>query len=140
MARVTVEDCTAKIDNLFDLVLVAAKRARQLAHGREPGVEVEGDKVTVIALREVAAGIVDRSILEESEEPSEREIFTLPDVDEIEVDLAAEDEDEEEDEEDLAGGEETGEAGETGEAEEPAGDAAEGEADADAGEKKEEDA
>lgn len=99
MARVTVEDCTARIDNLFDLVLVAAKRARQLAHGREPGVALEGDKVTVVALREVAAGLVDRAILEESEEPSEREIFTLPDVDEIEVDLAAEDEDEDEEDE-----------------------------------------
>lgn len=105
MARVTVEDCADKIGNLFDLVLVASKRARQLAHGREAGVALEGDKVTVLALREIAAGLVDRSILEETDEPSEREIFTLPDVDEIEVDLTAEDEDEEEEEEDLAEGE-----------------------------------
>jgi len=96
MARVTVEDCTAQIPNLFDLVLVASKRARQLAHGREPGVPLEGDKPTVVALREVAEGLVDPSILQESDEPSEREIFTLPDVDEIEVDLSAEDEDEDE--------------------------------------------
>ncbi len=95
MARVTVEDCTDRVGNLFDLVLIAAKRARQLAHGREPGVPPEGDKPTVLALREVAEGMVDRSILEESDEPSEREIFTLPDVDEIEVDLSVEDEDEE---------------------------------------------
>jgi DNA-directed RNA polymerase subunit omega len=98
MARVTVEDCTAKIDNLFDLVLVASRRARQLAHGREPGVPMEEDKVTVVALREIAAGQVDRSILAQSDEPTEREIFTLPDVDEIDVDLSVEDEDEDEDE------------------------------------------
>lgn len=94
MARVTVEDCTDKIDNLFDLVLVTSRRARQLAHGQEPGVPLDGDKVTVLALREVAAGQVDRSILAESDEPSESEIFTLPDVDEIEVDMSADDDDE----------------------------------------------
>lgn len=98
MARVTVEDCTDKIDNLFDLVLVASRRARQLAHGREPQVPLEGDKVTVLALREIAEGIVDRSILAESDEPSEREIFTLPDVDDIEVDLSVDDDEDEEDE------------------------------------------
>ncbi len=98
MARVTVEDCAAKIDNLFDLVLVASRRARQLAHGREPGVPMEEDKVTVVALREIAAGQVDRSILAQSDEPTEREIFTLPDVDEIDVDLSVEDDDEDEDE------------------------------------------
>jgi len=96
MARVTVEDCTNQIPNLFDLVLVASKRARQLAHGREASVALEGDKPTVVALREIADGHVDPSILQESDEPSEREIFTLPDVDEIDVDLSAEDEDEEE--------------------------------------------
>ena len=98
MARVTVEDCTGKVDNLFDLVLVSSKRARQLAHGHEARVELEDDKPTVVALREIAAGLVDRSILEESDEPSEREIFTLPDVDDIEVDLSVDDDDEDEDE------------------------------------------
>lgn len=98
MARVTIEDCTDKIDNLFDLVLIASKRARQLAHGREAHVELEGDKPTVVALREVAAGLVDRSILEETEEPSEREIFTLPDVDDIEVDLSIDDEEDDDEE------------------------------------------
>ncbi len=100
MARVTVEDCTSKIDNLFDLVLVSSKRARQLTHGREARVELEDDKPTVVALREIAAGLVDRSILEESDEPSEREIFTLPDVDDIDVDLSVDD-DEDEDEDEL---------------------------------------
>ncbi len=98
MARVTVEDCTDKIGNLFDLVLVASRRARQLAHGREPGVALEGDKVTVLALREIAEGLVDRSILAESDEPSEREIFTLPDVDDIEVDISVDDDEDDEDE------------------------------------------
>jgi DNA-directed RNA polymerase subunit omega len=97
MARVTVEDCTDKIDNLFDLVLVASKRARQLAHGQEPGVALNGDKVTVLALREIAEGQVDRSILAESDEPTESEIFTLPDVEEIEVDMSADDDEDEQD-------------------------------------------
>ncbi len=110
MARVTVEDCTKKIDNLFDLVLVASKRARQLSHGREPGVPLEGDKPTVVALREIAAGQVDRSILDESDEPSEREIFTLPDVDDIDIDLSVDD-DEEEEEEDSGNNEAAAENG-----------------------------
>lgn len=95
MARVTVEDCTDKIDNLFDLVLVASKRARQLAHGQQAGVPLDGDKPTVLSLREISEGRVDRSILAESDDPSEQEIFTLPDVDEIEVDMSADDDEEE---------------------------------------------
>jgi DNA-directed RNA polymerase subunit omega len=63
MARVTVEDCLDKVDNRFQLVLVAAKRARQLAMGTEPLVPWENDKATVVALREIAADKVDRSIL-----------------------------------------------------------------------------
>lgn len=101
MARVTVEDCAEKIGNLFDLVLVASKRARQLAHGQEPGVPLDGDKVTVLALREIAEGQVDRSVLAESDEPSEREIFTLPDVDDIEVDMSADDDEDDEEELDI---------------------------------------
>lgn len=65
MARVTVEDCLDKVDNRFELVLVASKRARQLAHGSEAAVEWENDKPTVVALREIAEGHVDASILEE---------------------------------------------------------------------------
>ena len=51
MARVTVEDCLEKIDNRFDLVLVAAKRTRQLMLGADPLVTDDRDKPTVIALR-----------------------------------------------------------------------------------------
>lgn len=57
MARITVEDCLGHVDNRFELVLVAAKRARQLAKtNTEPRVPEENDKPTVVALREIAAG------------------------------------------------------------------------------------
>ena len=69
MARITVEDCLDNIDNIFEMVLVAAKRARRIAHGADPMVELENDKPTVIALREIADGLVTPTILEEIEEP-----------------------------------------------------------------------
>ena len=59
MARITVEDCLENIDNRFELVLTATKRARQIGHGAEPLVEEENDKPTVIALREIAEGLID---------------------------------------------------------------------------------
>ena len=59
MARITVEDCLENIDNRFELVLTATKRARHIAHGAEPLVEEENDKPTVIALREIAEGLID---------------------------------------------------------------------------------
>ena len=64
MARVTVTDCLEHVDNRFQLVLIAAKRARQLSMGAKPLVEEEDDKPTVIALREIADNLVDASILE----------------------------------------------------------------------------
>ena len=64
MARVTVTDCLEHVDNRFQLVLIAAKRARQLSMGAKPLVEDEDDKPTVIALREIAENLVDASILE----------------------------------------------------------------------------
>lgn len=66
MARVTVEDCLDKVDNRFQLVLVATKRARQLANGVQPLVPWENDKPTIVALREIAEGLVGPSILEET--------------------------------------------------------------------------
>ena len=63
MARVTVEDCLDKIPNRFDLVVLAARRARDLTLGRAPFVERENDKPTVIALREIAEGKVDLDYL-----------------------------------------------------------------------------
>jgi len=71
MARITVEDCVDKIPNMFQLVLIAAKRARQLANGAEPMVDWENDKPTVVALREIAEGYVTESILEERDRPIE---------------------------------------------------------------------
>ncbi|GAA5786187.1 DNA-directed RNA polymerase subunit omega [Chitiniphilus shinanonensis] len=64
MARVTVDDCLPNIQNRFDLTLAAAYRARQIANGSTPQVDAPGrDKPTVLALREVAAGLVSRDIL-----------------------------------------------------------------------------
>lgn len=65
MARVTVEDCMGAVDNLFQLVLVASKRARQIYMGSDVRVPEDGDKPTVIALREIAAGKVGREVLTE---------------------------------------------------------------------------
>lgn len=65
MARITVEDCLENVDNRFQLVLVATKRARQISDGAEPLVRVDNDKPTVVALREIAEGLVTKSILEE---------------------------------------------------------------------------
>ena len=69
MARVTVEDCLDKVDNRFHLVLVATKRARQLANGVQPLVEWENDKPTIVALREIADGLIGPDILNESPFP-----------------------------------------------------------------------
>lgn len=78
MARITVEDCLDNVENLFELVLVASKRARRLANGAEPMVDWENDKPTVVALREIAEGLVKRDILDEVEqtEPEVPEIHT----------------------------------------------------------------
>ena len=56
MARVTVEDCLKNVKNRFELVIVAARRARQLMRGKQAQVEWDNDKATVVALREIAAG------------------------------------------------------------------------------------
>jgi len=63
MARVTIVDCLENVDNRFQLVLAAAKRARQISLGAEPLVALENDKPTVLALREIAAGKITRDIL-----------------------------------------------------------------------------
>ena len=71
MARITVEDCSEKIPNMFQLVLVAAKRSRQLANGAEPMVDWENDKPTVVALREIAEGYITEDILTQRDQPIE---------------------------------------------------------------------
>jgi len=64
MARTTVEDCLENVDNRFQLVLVAARRAREIEQGADPLVPRENDKPTVIALREIAAGLIGPEILD----------------------------------------------------------------------------
>ncbi len=76
MARITVEDCVDNIENIFEMVLVAAKRARRVAHGADPMVEPENDKPTVIALREIAAGHITPAILEEIDVPAAEEFMS----------------------------------------------------------------
>jgi DNA-directed RNA polymerase subunit omega len=82
MARVTVEDCLENVDNRFELVMVASKRARQLATGgKEPLVDEESDKPTVIALREIADGFITADILvREDEIEAEEELAEVMDA------------------------------------------------------------
>ncbi len=65
MARVTVEDCLEHVDNRFELVIKAAKRARKISLGADPLVPMENDKPTVIALREIAQGLLSQEQMEE---------------------------------------------------------------------------
>ena len=67
MARVTVEDAVSKVGNRFDLVLLAARRARQIALGSNPLVEEEKDKPTVIALREIEEGLITKEFLDKQD-------------------------------------------------------------------------
>ncbi len=83
MARITIEDCLEQIENPFELVLVAAKRSRRLANGADAMVDLENDKPTVLALREIAEGLVTRDILTEKEIVQEEEIdeaMSVPDM------------------------------------------------------------
>ncbi|MFC2973220.1 DNA-directed RNA polymerase subunit omega [Azotobacter bryophylli] len=76
MARVTVEDCLENVDNRFELVMLASKRARQLATGgKEPKVAWENDKPTVVALREIADGLVDANVIAQDDIVAEEPLF-----------------------------------------------------------------
>ncbi len=76
MARVTVEDCLDNVDNRFELVMLATKRSRQLATGgKEPKVAWENDKPTVVALREIAAGVMSYEVVAEEEIIEEEPLF-----------------------------------------------------------------
>ncbi|MGY8999927.1 MAG: DNA-directed RNA polymerase subunit omega [Rhodospirillales bacterium] len=88
MARVTVEDCIKKIDNRFELVMIAAQRARSLSSGSELTLERDNDKNPVVALREIADNTLDLSEIEENlirglqkyvepDEPDEKEMDLL---------------------------------------------------------------
>lgn len=65
MARITVEDCLQVVDNRFELVLMATKRARQLSKGADAVVDAGNDKPTVVSLREIAARKVDQGMIDE---------------------------------------------------------------------------
>jgi DNA-directed RNA polymerase subunit omega len=92
MARVTVEDCLDKVDNRFQLVLVATKRARQLAKGAQPFVDWENDKPTVVALREISENFVTPKILDERPEAAHSEAIAeleMPDAGDFAAQLPA---------------------------------------------------
>jgi len=90
MARVTVEDCLENVANRFELVMVASKRARQIATGgKESLVEEESDKPTVIALREISEGLITADILaRESQREAEEELAEVMDIDESKADIS----------------------------------------------------
>ncbi len=92
MARVTVEDCLEKIDNRFKLIMVASKRARQIAMGTEPLVEWENDKPTVVALREIADELITEESLKETPLSSSEELLSeeIGEVDALAAALHAE--------------------------------------------------
>jgi DNA-directed RNA polymerase subunit omega len=86
MARITVEDCLEHVDNRFDLVLLAARRARQISQGADPLVAPENDKPTVIALREIAENLVSKSGMDEME--AKHEIERIASDDELVREIA----------------------------------------------------
>jgi DNA-directed RNA polymerase subunit omega len=74
MARITVEDCLEHVDNRFELVMLATRRARQMRRfGVQPLVPEENDKPTVIALREIAAGLINEEMLDEQDASTDDE-------------------------------------------------------------------
>jgi DNA-directed RNA polymerase subunit omega len=93
MARITVEDCLSVVDNRFELVLMASKRARQLAKGVEPLLDnsENDDKPTVMALREIAARKVDQAMIDDVEraerERAEREALEWAAAEVVDDDL-----------------------------------------------------
>ncbi len=88
MARITVEDCLKHVDNRFDLVLLAARRARQIAQGADPLVPAENDKPSVIALREIAENLISVDSMDEME--AQREIERISTDDQLIREIAQE--------------------------------------------------
>jgi DNA-directed RNA polymerase subunit omega len=86
MARVTVEDCLKHVANRFELVLVSSKRARQIAReGYDPLVPIENDKATVLALREIAAGLIDVKGILEGKKPTKPVLFMDTPINEVDT-------------------------------------------------------
>ena len=86
MARIAVEDCLEHVDNRFDLVLLAARRARQISQGADPLVPAENDKPTVIALREIAQNLISIAGMDEME--AQHEIEKIASDDELVREIA----------------------------------------------------
>ena len=83
MARITVEDCLEQVENRFHLVRVASKRARQIMNGKEPTLNWDNDKATVLALREIAAGNITEEMLDEKPVVNDDEaVFDQSEIDE----------------------------------------------------------
>jgi DNA-directed RNA polymerase subunit omega len=89
VARVTVEDCLEKVDNRFELIMVASKRARDISMGTEPLVEWENDKATVVALREIADSLITNDYLKETPMNSDSNTLLSEDMEEMDAVAAA---------------------------------------------------
>lgn len=81
MARVTIEDCLENVENRFELVLLAARRARQISEGADPLVDVDNDKPTVIALREIADNLISSEAMDDMD--TKRELEEIASDDEL---------------------------------------------------------
>ena len=80
MARLTIEDCLENLDSRYDLVILATKRARQLALGADPLVEEDNDKPTVIALREIAEGLITKENIDTIDKVDPLDEFSEEDI------------------------------------------------------------
>ncbi len=86
MARVTIEDCLLNVENRFELVLLASRRARQISMGADPLVDVDNDKPTVIALREIAQNLISSSAMDDMD--TQRELDEIASDEELAKELA----------------------------------------------------
>lgn len=86
MARITVEDCLENVDNRFELVLLASRRARQISQGADPLLPEDNDKPTVIALREIAANLITDVGMDEME--TQREMAAIASDEELVKEIA----------------------------------------------------
>lgn len=108
MARVTVEDCLKNVKNRFELVLIASKRARQLMRGKDPKVEWDNDKATVVALREIAEGHTDFDTQSQDDQDAAAMLYSLNNQPKANTAVIIAD-DEDDDEDDNLGNELAGE-------------------------------
>lgn len=86
MARVTIEDCLENVENRFELVLLAARRARQISEGADALVEIDNDKPTVLALREIADNLISTESMDAMD--TKRELEEIASDDELVKELS----------------------------------------------------